>query len=122
MTKKPKYNNTKIIIDNIKFDSKLEANFYVYLRDNPDVHFLTLQNKYELQPKFKRGKKTIREINYIADFNFHYKGQNYVIDSKGMKTAVFLIKQKMLLYKHPDLNFYAISSVKKLKELLEDNK
>jgi hypothetical protein len=114
---KTKYNSKKVVIDNINFSSKLEARFYVFLKDL--VENLELQIPFELQPKYKLGKKTIRPISYVADFKFRFKGLTYVIDSKGMETPVYKIKYKMLMYKYPNLNFYAVSSIKKLKEILD---
>jgi len=114
-----KYNNKKIVIDGIKFDSKLEASFYVYLKAlNLD---LTLQPKFNLQPSFKIFKKTYRAIDYLADFSFSWKGQTLVIDAKGMETEVFKIKRKLLLFKYPGIHFYAIKNLKDLKALLTAN-
>jgi hypothetical protein len=36
-----------------------------------------------------------------------------------METPVYKIKYKMLMYKYLNLNFYAVSSIKKLKEILD---
>ncbi|MCG8431287.1 MAG: DUF1064 domain-containing protein, partial [Candidatus Omnitrophica bacterium] len=58
------------------------------------------------QPKFKRGKITYRAIKYIADFRYKDENGNVIVeDSKGYKTAIFRIKEKMLLYKYPDIDF-----------------
>lgn len=115
--KKSKYNASKIRVDGIKFDSKLEANCYNHLKDKfPD---LKLQPKFLLQHKFKRNGKTIRKIEYVADFKFTYNNQVIVIDSKGMETDVFKLKYKLLVYKYPKINFYTVKSLKKLKELLK---
>ena len=114
---KTKYNSKKVVIDNINFTSKLEARFYVFLKDL--VENLELQIPFELQPKYKLGKKSIRPISYVTDFRFIFNGRGYVIDSKGMETPVYKIKYKMLMYKYPTLNFYAVLSIKKLKEILD---
>lgn len=116
---KTKYNSKKVVIDGINFSSKLEARFYVFLKDLDLVGNLELQIPFELQPKYKLGKKSIRPISYVADFRFIFNGRGYVIDSKGMETPVYKIKYKMLMYKYPTLNFYAVSSIKKLKEILD---
>jgi hypothetical protein len=110
-----KYNNKKVIIDKIKFDSKLEANCYLFLKP---LFELELQPRFELQKSFKRGSKTIRKIEYVADFKFKIKDKNIIIDSKGMETPVYKLKYKLLVYKYPEIEFYAVKSVKKLKELI----
>ncbi|MCC0650730.1 DUF1064 domain-containing protein, partial [Clostridioides sp. ZZV15-6598] len=52
-----KYNNKKTMIDGIKFDSKDEAEYYLYLKDKKakgEIKDFGLQQKFELQPKFKK--------------------------------------------------------------------
>ncbi|HBF3147915.1 TPA: DUF1064 domain-containing protein, partial [Clostridioides difficile] len=49
-----KYNNKKIVIDGIKFDSKDESEYYLYLKEkkeNGEIKDFGLQQKFELQPK-----------------------------------------------------------------------
>lgn len=77
-----KYNNKKTIVDNIKFDSKAEARRYVELKlmqDTGHIEKLTLQPKFELQPKYKNNKgQCIRAITYKADFSYietHSRGR-----------------------------------------------
>ncbi len=103
MFKYSKFKNKKIMVDNFVFDSKREANYYMELKLDPDVHLLELQPKFVLQPKFKKNGKTYREIVYIADFHVTYKnGSERIIDVKGHKTREFLLKQKMFEYVFPD--------------------
>lgn len=102
-----KYNAKKITIDGIRFDSKNEAKYYEYLKlmkSQGKIDNFELQPKYELQPKFKKYGKTIRAINYIADFLiYHLDGTEEVIDVKGMATPVALQKRKEFDYKYPNL-------------------
>lgn len=104
-----KYYNRKVVIDGITFDSRKEGNFYCelkMLRMAGEVIDFERQVTFELQPKFKHFGKTERAIKYIADFVVHYKdGRTVVVDVKGDKTAVYRIKRKMLLFKHPDMIF-----------------
>lgn len=113
-----KYHSKKTVIDGIGFDSKLEANCYLFLK--PLFPSLELQPKYLLQPKFRVNNEAIREINYNADFKFKIKDIEIIIDSKGMETDVFKIKRKMLLYKYPGINFYTVKSLKALKILIDN--
>ncbi len=112
-----KYGNKKTVIDGIKFDSKAEARRYGELKILERVGEITdlrLQPKYELQPKFKRGKKTILPITYIADFEYlEVKGGKVVAeDVKGgtaTQTPVFRVKAKMFQFKYPDIELRIVS-------------
>ncbi len=101
-----KYGNKKTVIDGIKFDSKAEARRYTELKVLERVGEITdlrLQPKYELQPKFKRGKKSIQAITYIADFEYREDGKLIAEDTKGVRTQVFTLKAKMFQFKYPDI-------------------
>ncbi len=101
-----KYRNKKTTIDDIAFASKGEANRYCELKLLERaglISDLQLQPKFELQPKFKKDGKTIRAINYIADFQYIENGQIVVEDFKGVITKEFAIKKKMFEYRYRDL-------------------
>lgn len=107
-----KYKNTKIVVDNIKFDSVLEANRYQELKllqRAKQISNLRLQVPFLLQEGFKKNGKTHRKIEYIADFVYEENGQTIVEDTKGMKTETFKIKQKLFEYKYPELNLKIIT-------------
>ncbi len=108
--KENKYKNVKVEIDGIKFDSKFEAEFYFselqWLYAAGEITKIERQKKYLLQPAFKYQDKTIRSINYVADFVVTYKdGRQEVIDTKGVATPEYLLKKKLLLYRYPEINF-----------------
>lgn len=108
-----KYKNQKTIIDNIQFDSKLEAKKYAELKlleRAKEIKDLRRQVKFELQPKFIKNNKTIRAINYIADFVYYdiRKCKTIIIDTKGYKTESYKLKKKMFEYKYPDLEIKEI--------------
>ncbi len=107
-----KYRNKKIVIDNIKFDSNLEATRYKELKllqRAKQISNLRLQVPFVLQESFKKNGKTYQAIKYIADFVYEENGQTIVEDTKGMKTETFKIKQKLFEYKYPDLNLKIIT-------------
>ena len=107
-----KYKNRKIVVDNIKFESNLEATRYKELKllqRAKQISNLRLQVPFLLQEGFKKNGKTHREIKYIADFVYEENGQTVVEDTKGMKTETFKIKQKLFEYKYPDLNLKIIT-------------
>lgn len=96
-----KYHNKKVMVDDIKFDSKKEARRYNELKlleKAGIIKNLQRQVKYELQPSFKYNGKTIRAINYIADFVYEKNGELIVEDVKGIKTDVYKLKKKLFLY------------------------
>lgn len=75
---------------------------------------LELQKKYELQPKFIKENKTIRAIDYVADFYIEYAdGTTEVIDTKGFPDPVAKLKRKMFWYLYPELNYRWLTYVKK---------
>ena len=116
-----KYNNRKIIVDGITFDSKKEAKRYKELKMLERagiIHDLKRQVKYVLIPaqyertssvyvkgnnkgKPKKGKLLERECAYYADFVYSTKdGELVVEDTKGMRTPDYIIKRKLMLYVH----------------------
>lgn len=103
-----KYHSKKTVIDNITFDSKREAERYLYLKSllkSGEIRDLRLQPRFELLPSFKKNGKTYRKCEYIADFSyFNIKtGENIVEDVKGLKTEVYKLKKKLFEYKYPHL-------------------
>lgn len=97
-----KYKNKKVVYDGIKFDSKKEGAYYLKLKlleEKGIISDLKLQVKFELQPKFQFGNKTIRAINYIADFTYIQDNKLHIVDTKGVRTDVYKLKKKMMEYK-----------------------
>lgn len=109
-----KYRNKKTVINNIVFDSKLEALRYAELKMLEKarvIRDLELQPKFVLQESFRHNNKTHRAIAYIADFKYFdlEEGKVIVEDVKGFKTDVFKLKEKLFLYKYGgDLEFRLI--------------
>ena len=108
-----KYNNNRITVDGIRFDSKHEALYYELLKEKKAQGLIVnfeLQPKYLLQPSFKYSGKTIRAIHYIGDFLiYHLDGTEEVIDIKGMAVPVALMKRKMMQYRYPELKLTWLS-------------
>lgn len=107
-----KIKSKKKVVDGIKFDSTMEADYYEYLKEQKasgEVIEFTLQPKFELQPKYKKYGKTIRAIYYIGDFDVTYKdGTRKIIDTKGIETADFKLKRKMFDFRYPELTLQLI--------------
>lgn len=119
-----KYNNRKIIVDGIKFDSKKEAGRYKELKTLERagiIQKLQRQVKYVLIPaqyertssvyvkgnnkgKPKKGRLIERECAYYADFVYMQDGNTIVEDVKGYRDGqaynLFVVKRKLMLYVH----------------------
>lgn len=105
LEKKSKYSSTKTDIDGIRFDSKKEAEFYAELKLREKVGEIThlrLQPRYLLQEAFKHDGKQYREMESVADFEYIESGVTVVVDVKGFRTAVYMIKRKLFLYRYGD--------------------
>jgi hypothetical protein len=101
--KQAKYHNEKCIYKDMQFDSLKERNHYIvleHLEKTGQIKDLKRQVKFELQPSFKLNGKTIRAINYIADFTYLKDGILVVVDTKGFRTKDYLLKKKMFQYKY----------------------
>ena len=103
--KKSKYSSAKTDVDGIRFDSKKESEFYAELKLREkagEITHLRLQPRYLLQEAFKHEGKQYREIEYVADFEYIENGVTVVVDVKGFRTAVYMIKRKLFLYRYGD--------------------
>lgn len=93
----------KPVVDNITFDSGMEAKYYVYLLEKIQagiVDNFSRQQEFLLQPSFKIGDKRRAAIKYIADFVITYtNGDVIIVDVKGRETPDFKIKKKLFEYK-----------------------
>lgn len=118
--KRSKYGNRKTVVNGIEFDSQKEARRYQELRlleQIGKISNLRLQVKYVLIPtqraasfevyksgpqkgQRKPGKVLENECAYIADFVYTQDGSEVVEDAKGMRTAVYRIKRKLMLERY----------------------
>lgn len=107
MQKRSKYNARKTVVDGITFDSRYEADYYKHLKlleGNGEIRCLELQPRFLLQDKFKHDGKTIRKIEYVADFSFiDSNGKTVVVDVKGYETTEYKLKKKLFLFKFGNL-------------------
>jgi len=109
---KNKYNNIKMVVDDITFDSKKEAERYCTLKVLQQMGIiknLRRQVKIELIPKTPRNGARY----YIADFVYTdtATGKEIFEDVKSEITAkdkVYRLKKDLLLWRYPDLEFREI--------------
>lgn len=122
MPKKTKYFSKKVEVDGIKFDSRKEADRYLYLKEQEyhalisdlqmQVSFVLIPAQYEERIEYtpkKRKKKLVnklleKKIVYKADFVYTKDGEVVVEDVKGYRNstayAVYVIKRKLMLWVH----------------------
>lgn len=112
-----KYGNRKVTLTAfdgqiLKFDSQREANRYKDLEmmlQAGEIVEIETQPKFVLLDSYPREGKKIREIAYFADFKITWNdGRITYEDAKGVKTEVYKIKKKMLLFRYPDIIFYEV--------------
>jgi len=109
LRKPAKYGNRKVEFDGYVFDSSAECERYkalTLMEQAGTIKDLFMQPRYELQKAFtdNDGRRQ-RAIYYIGDFYYVEvaTGLRIVEDVKGKETPVFLLKQKLFLYKRDDL-------------------
>lgn len=100
-----KYGNRKMQTDEGTFDSVKEYYRWLDLRQMVKagiVSDLQRQVHYQLIPAQKIGGKTVEKAcTYIADFVYKDKSGNTVVeDVKGVKTEVYKIKKKLMLWRY----------------------
>lgn len=113
-----KYNNSKVVVDGITFDSRREAKRYrelsLLLRAG-EIRNLELQKRFELVPaqfesyerygkrgqRLKDGKRCVElGVTYVADFAYEKDGKPVVEDTKGVRTEAYIIKRKLMRHVH----------------------
>lgn len=108
-----KFFNQKTVVDGITFDSKMESEYYKHLKQMKAEGFvkeIELQPRYLLIPSYQKKGKTVRKMEYIADFLITYKdGFQLVVDVKGMLTDSFKLKQKLFDYLYPKIELRLIT-------------
>ena len=123
LSKKSRYVTYKPFIDDIQFDSLMEARYYIKLqKDKADGIIIDFERQipFELQPKFKKNGKTYRGIEYVCDFLVTVnENTKHVIDIKGKETVEFKIKHKLFEYKYPEYNLKLIQFYEPTQEWLE---
>lgn len=126
LSKKSRYTTYKPIIDEIQFDSMMEARYYIKLqKDVADgvIEYFKRQIPFLLQPKFKKNGKVYRAIEYVSDFYVKVnKDVEYVVDIKGKETVEFKIKHKLFEYKYPNYELKVIQYYEPTNEWLELDK
>ena len=96
-----KYHNKPIIIDGIKFASTREGNRWQELRlleRAGEIRDLKRQVRFKVVDASRTvSGELLRPVYYVADFVYRDKrGMTVVEDVKGVRTAVYTIKKKLM--------------------------
>ena len=107
--RRSKYNARKVTLPmpdgtDHTFDSQHEANVYgdLWLQEQAgEISELQIQVPFELLPRqVAPSGKIYRPCSYIADFVYKdSEGNRVVADAKGLKTDIYKLKKKLMLYK-----------------------
>lgn len=94
-----KYNNTHVTLDGYTFDSQAEMRRYqelCLLRAAGEINYLAVHPSY---PLVVNG---VPIAIYVADFSYTETatGSEVVEDVKGVRTALYRIKRKLMLALH----------------------
>ena len=104
-----KYGNRKTELDGMIFDSKHEANRWVelkYMERAKLIKDLKRQVRFCLIPTIEGngGKIRQRAVYYVADFQYWENvgdcWKQVVEDAKGVRTDVYKIKKKLMLWRY----------------------
>jgi len=94
-----KYNARKCEFAGMTFDSRAELRRYKELRlleRAGEITDLRRQVEYELIPKQKGERRAV----YTADFVYREGGREIVEDVKGVKTRDYILRRKLMLWRH----------------------
>ena len=105
-----KYLNKEVVVDGVRFQSKHEATRWCelkYMERAGLIYDLQRQVPFVLIPKQVdeiTGKVLEREAKYIADFTYRDRNTHKLVvedtKSKATKTKDYILKRKLLLYRH----------------------
>jgi len=95
---RPKYGNKKTVVNGIKFDSKWEAERYLYIKS---LERAGRVKDLELQVRFNLIVNDQKICAYIADFRYKREDKDgewheIVEDAKGVETTEFKLKKKLM--------------------------
>jgi len=104
-----KYHARACVVDGLRFDSQAEAARYAELQllvSGGQIRDLVIQPRYQLQPAFRdRDGRKVAAIVYVGDFSYLEvsSGLQVCEDVKGVETALFKLKAKLLRFLYPQI-------------------
>jgi len=112
-----KYHSKQVVVNGIKFQSKLEGTRYqqlLWLLEAEEITDLKLQPEFQIFEGYidaVTGEKH-RSRYYVGDFQYvdTKTHQTIVEDTKGVETDVFKLKWEMVQAKYPEYVFRKLTS------------
>ena len=110
--KPSKYHNKPTWVDGIRFASQAEAERYGELKwlvRAGTITKLRLQPRYLLKEAFvDSAGNEVKQMEYVADFEYVEKGKIVVEDVKGEEREVFKLKSKLFRSRYPEMELRLI--------------
>jgi hypothetical protein len=110
-----KYGNVPVEADGYSFDSKVEERYYRQLKlleAAGEIFDIQVHPTFLLQEEFTDGRgKKIRPVMVEMDFGFRETARPLVpivVDIKGAKTDLFLLKEKLFRYRYRHIEMRVI--------------
>jgi hypothetical protein len=104
--RRSKYKNIPVVIDGIKFPSKLEGRRYSQLLLLQRAHVI---NNLECQPAIPITINGIKICVVKGDFSYFENGKRVFEDTKGFHTPISKLKMKMVKAMHPGIDWRIIT-------------
>lgn len=106
--KRNKYGAKKTVIDGIKFDSRMEANYYLELKlmlNKKQIVSFKRQPHFELAPAGKTSwGQQYTKVVYTPDFLVEYPdGHVEAVEVKGRETEAFGVRKRLFYYLYPNI-------------------
>jgi len=96
--RRSKYGNRRVSVDGLRFDSQAEARRYEDLRLMEAAGEIA---RLQVHPRFPLRVGTVLVGTYVADFAYlDRQGLPVVEDVKGVRTAVYRLKRKLMQALH----------------------
>ncbi len=99
-----KFHNRRVTVDGITFDSMGEAAYWNQLclmERSGLITGLERQVAFVLIPSQEGPDgKRLRPVKYVADFMYRDAGGRHVVDFKGVRTAVYKLKKRLMWHIH----------------------
>ncbi len=112
-----KYHAREIVIDGIKFPSKVEGNRYMELKllqFHGDISNLEVHPHFELFPETKIHGEKLKSIEYTADFRYLdlVNRVNVIEEVKAIMTRDAVLRINLFQRLHPEYVFRLIRTLK----------
>ena len=88
-----KYRNRPVEADGFRFDSLAEHRRYQTLKL---LERATTISALIVHPRFELLVNGMKVCTYVGDFQYQFNGDRVVEDVKGVETAVFRLKKKLM--------------------------